>query len=68
MLDRGVNLYDVAEHFGYTAPDWVWQLAVKYGGCTLSKRQALTQQPSLSQRVTARLAVTLRGRRHAGRR
>jgi hypothetical protein len=60
MLDRGVNLYDVAEHFGYTGPDWVWKLAVE-GGCTLTKRDALTQQPSASQRVTAKL-VTLRGR------
>jgi hypothetical protein len=65
MLNRGVNLYDVAEHFGYTAPDWVWRLAVEHGACALTKRQALTQHPpSLSQRVTA----TLRGRfgRHAG--
>jgi hypothetical protein len=61
MLGRGVNLYDVAEHFGYTAPDWVWRLAVE-AGHSGSKRQALTQQPSLSQRVTGRLA-TLRARR-----
>jgi hypothetical protein len=62
MLGRGVNLYDVAEHFGYTAPDWVWKLAVEHGGCTLTKREALSQQPSMSQRVAARL-VTLRERR-----
>jgi hypothetical protein len=66
MLGRGVNLYDVAEHFGYTAPDWVWKLATEHGGCTLTKREALTQQPSLSQRVTSGLAArlaTLRARR-----
>lgn len=61
MLNRGVNLIDVADHFGYTGHDWVWKLAVE-GGCRLTKRQALTQQPSLSQRVTGRLA-TLRSRR-----
>lgn len=66
MLGRGVNLYDVAEHFGYTTPDWVWKLATEHGGCTLTKRDALTQQPSLSQRVTSGLAArlaTLRARR-----
>jgi hypothetical protein len=62
MLGRGVNLCDVAEHFGYTQTDWVWKLATKHGGCTLTKREALTQQPSFSQRVTARL-VTLSRRR-----
>lgn len=43
LLDRGVNLYDVAAHFGYTTPDWVWKLAVEHGGCTMAKRDALTQ-------------------------
>ena len=62
MLGRGVNLYDVAEHFGYTQPDWVFKLAAEHGGCTLTKREALSQQPSMSQRVTARL-VTLSARR-----
>lgn len=62
MLGRGVNLCDVAEHFGYAHTDWVWKLAAKHGGCKLTKREALTQQPSFSQRVTARL-VTLRARR-----
>ena len=56
MLNRGINLMDVADHFGYSGTEWVWKLAVE-GGCELTKRQALTQQPSLSQRVTA----TLRG-------
>jgi hypothetical protein len=62
MLGRGVNLYDVAEHFGYTKPDWVYGLAVKHGECTLTKRDALAQQPSMSQRVATRL-VTLSRRR-----
>lgn len=59
MLSRGVNLMDVAEHFGYTGPDWVWKLATEHGGCTLTKREALTQQPSLSQRVTGALTARL---------
>ena len=65
-LGRRENLMDIAEHFGYTGPDWVWQLAVKYGGWTGTKRDALTQHPSLSQRVTGRLGATLRGRRSRG--
>ena len=64
MLARGVNLMDVADHFGYTGPDWVHKLAVEYGGCTLTKRAALVQRPSRAQRLTA----TLRDRfRRAGR-
>jgi NUMOD4 motif len=62
MLGHGVNLYDVAEHFGYTQPDWVYKLATEHGGCTLTKREALAQQPSMSQRVATRL-VTLSRRR-----
>jgi hypothetical protein len=57
MLARGENLYDIADHFGYSGVEWVWRLAVE-GGCTLTKREALTQQPPLSRRVTA----TVRGR------
>jgi hypothetical protein len=62
MLARGVNLMDVADHFGYTGPDWVWKLAVE-GGCTLTKREALTQHPRLSQRVTATFRDRIRPRR-----
>lgn len=53
QLARGVNLHDVAAAYGYTGPDWAYRLAVEYGGCMLTKREALTQHPSLSQRVTA---------------
>ena len=57
MLGRGVNLMDVADHFGYTGPEWVFKLAVEHGGCALTKRDALTQQPKLSQRVTSKPSV-----------
>jgi hypothetical protein len=57
MLDRGVNLCDVADHFGYTGVDWVWKLA-KEAGWPGTKREALTQRPKLPHRVM----VTLRGR------
>jgi HNH endonuclease len=63
MLDRQVNLMDVAEHFGYTGPDWVYQLAVKHGGCTLTKREALIQQPPLSRRVMATFRSRFRSSR-----
>ena len=33
----------VAEHFGYTGPDWVYSLAVKHGGYTGSKAEARMQ-------------------------
>ena len=59
MLNRGENLYIVADHFGYTGVDWVWKLAVE-GGCTLTKRQALTQHPKRSQRAIATLRRQLR--------
>jgi hypothetical protein len=63
MLGRGVNLMDVADHFGY-GEQWTWRLATE-GGCTLSKRQALTQQPKVTQRALATLRRQLR--RDAGR-
>lgn len=61
MLCKGVNLLDVADHFGYTGVDWVWKLAVA-AGWPGTKRDALAQHPSMSQRVAARL-VTLSRRR-----
>lgn len=63
MLARGVNLMDVADHFGYSGPEWVFKLAVEHGACMLTKRDALTQQPSLSQRVTATFRDRIRPRR-----
>ena len=59
MLNRGVNLHDIADHFGYSGTDWTWRLAVE-GGCTLTKRQALTQQPKVTQRVLTTLRRQLR--------
>lgn len=58
MLNRGVNLEVVAGRFGYTGSDWVYSLAVEFGGYEGTKRAARLQRPSLSQRVT----TTLRAR------
>jgi hypothetical protein len=59
MLDGGANLMAVAERFGYTGPDWVHKLAVKYGGYAGTKAQALAQHPSVTQRFRLR-AITRR--------
>jgi len=64
LLGRGANLLAVAEHFGYSGPDWVWQLAVKHGGLDqgeLSKAAALAQHPGMVQRVRLRRAGLGRG-------
>jgi hypothetical protein len=78
MLRGGMGLQEVAEHFGYTGPDWVYSLAVKHGGYEGSKAEARMQQPPHrpcecaacssppSRGVIGRLAVTLRSRRHRG--
>ncbi len=81
MLNAGMPLQEVAEHFGYTGGDWVYQLAVRHGGYEGTKAQARMQRPDhrpctcagcsgTSQRsrgVLGRLAVTLRvARRRAG--
>jgi hypothetical protein len=57
MLRAGTPLQEVAEHFGYTGPDWVYGLAVKHGGYTGSKAEARTQRPPLKglRRVAARM-------------
>lgn len=57
LLRARENLEDVAAKFGYTGSDWVYSLAVKYGGYTGSKREARLQRPPMSRRVTA----TVRG-------
>lgn len=46
MLNDGMPLQEVAEHFGYTGPDWVYQLAVKHGAYDGTKAQARTQRPA----------------------
>ena len=50
MLRAGRPLQEVAEHFGYTGPDWVYSLAVKHGDppYTASKAEARTQRPPLT--------------------
>lgn len=58
LLGRGANLMAVAEHFGYTGPDWVYGLAVKYGRYEGSKSAALAQNPGMMQRVRLRAAMT----------
>ena len=60
MLDGGANLMTVAERFGYTGPDWVHKLAVRYGGYEGTKAAALAQHPTITQRVRLR-ARTRRG-------
>lgn len=59
MLDGGANLMAVAERFGYTGPDWVHKLAVRYGGYEGTKAAALAQHPTLRQKL--RLARLTRG-------
>ena len=54
MLDGGANLMTVAERFGYTGPDWVHKLAVKYGGYEGTKAAALAQHPTVTQRIRLR--------------
>lgn len=56
LLARGANLMAVAEHFGYTGPDWVWKLAVQHGGYEGSKAEALAQRPGMVQRARLRAA------------
>lgn len=54
MLDAGANLMTVAERFGYTGPDWVHKLAVRYGGYEGTKAAALAQHPTVTQRIRLR--------------
>lgn len=54
MLAAGANLMAVAARFGYTGPDWVFRLAVRYGGYEGTKAAALAQHPSIAQRVRLR--------------
>lgn len=51
LLRLGMPLQQVAERFGYTGPDWVYQLAVRFGGFEGSKAEARVQRPKLSQRI-----------------
>ena len=51
LLEAGMNLADVARHFGYTRGDWTYRLAVKHGGYGGTREQALTQRLTFGQRV-----------------
>ena len=51
LLRLGMPLQQVAERFGYTGPDWVYQLAVKHGGYEGGKAAARTQRPGTVQRL-----------------
>jgi hypothetical protein len=51
LLRLGMPLQQVAERFGYTGPDWVYQLAVRFGAYAGSKADARTQRPKLAQRL-----------------
>jgi hypothetical protein len=57
MLRAGQPLQEVAGHFGYTGPDWVYSLAVRHGGYAGSKAEARIQRPPLTgwRRTAARL-------------
>jgi hypothetical protein len=57
MLRDHRPLHEVAEHFGYTSPDWAFDLAVKYGGYTGTKAEARTQRRPLKgfRKFAARL-------------
>lgn len=54
LLNAGANLMTVADRFGYTGPDWVWKLAVKYGAYEGTKAEALAQHPTVTQRIRLR--------------
>jgi hypothetical protein len=56
LLRGGANLMAVAEHFGYSGPDWVFKLAVHDGGYEGTKAEALAQHPGMVQRVRLRAA------------
>jgi hypothetical protein len=61
LLRLGMPLQQVAERYGYTGPDWVYELAVKHGGYEGTKAQARTQHPCrLSHRLRL-LTLTRRG-------
>ena len=61
MLDQGLNLVtDVTPRLDYKSPDWVWKLAVKYGGYTGSLAQARAQQPPRLLKVTTTLRTIFR--------
>jgi hypothetical protein len=51
LLRLGMPLQQVAERFGYTGPDWVYQLAVRFGGYEGGRAEARTQRPGLAQRL-----------------
>jgi hypothetical protein len=55
-VSRRENLYVIADEYGFGV-EWAWRLAVQHGDVTVSKREALTQQPPWSQRVARRLAL-----------
>jgi hypothetical protein len=54
LLRLGMPLQQVAERFGYTGPDWVYQLAVRHGGYEGTKAAARTQRPTVAQRIRLR--------------
>ena len=56
LLAAGANLMAVAEHFGYSGPDWVYKLAVQHGGYEDTQAEALAQHPRMVQRVRLRAA------------
>jgi hypothetical protein len=60
MLRDRENLGKVRDHFRFKSADWVYGLAVKYGGYTGSKDEAWAQHRGRLQRVTAKVRGRLR--------
>jgi len=51
LLNAGMRFQDVGEHFGYTAGDWTYRLAVEHGGYARTKAEARMQRPTLRQSI-----------------
>ena len=66
MLNAGLPLDEVTRRLDYRNPDWVWKLAVRYGGYTESLPHARAQQPPKSRRVTTTLRAIFRRRLRDG--
>ena len=62
MLNAGLPLDDVTQRLRYKNPEWVWKLAVRYGGYAESLPHARAQKPPISLRVTTTLRAIFRSR------
>jgi hypothetical protein len=60
MLNAGLPLDEVTRRLDYRNPEWVWKLAVRYGGYAESLPHARSQTPPMSRRVTTTLRAIFR--------